>query len=46
LRSGNGKSTLPHEWDSRELPKPTVNRAIASLDRIDDFTLRCKEFRL
>jgi hypothetical protein len=33
-----GKSVAPHEWDSRELPKPTVNRAIASMDRIDDFT--------
>ncbi|GHT15944.1 hypothetical protein FACS1894170_13450 [Planctomycetales bacterium] len=40
-----GKSALPHEWDSRELPKPTVNMAMATLDKIDEFTERCKEFR-
>jgi hypothetical protein len=40
-----GKSALPHEWDKRELPKPSVTMAIASLDKIEDFTQRCKEFR-
>ncbi|GHT19778.1 hypothetical protein FACS1894189_8720 [Planctomycetales bacterium] len=40
-----GRSALPHEWDSRELPKPTVNMAMATLDKIDEFTERCKEFR-
>lgn len=40
-----GASTLPEDWDKRDLPKPTVNMAIATLGKIDDFTERCKAFR-
>ncbi|GHT46966.1 hypothetical protein FACS189454_08910 [Planctomycetales bacterium] len=40
-----GRSATADERDSRDLPKPIVNMAMASMDRIDDFTLRCKEFR-
>ncbi|GHT47894.1 hypothetical protein FACS189454_10350 [Planctomycetales bacterium] len=40
-----GKSATADEWDSRDLPKPTVNMAIATLEKIDKFMERCKVFR-
>ncbi|MDR3108751.1 MAG: DUF1559 domain-containing protein, partial [Planctomycetaceae bacterium] len=40
-----GVSASPNEWDKWNLPKPTVNMAFATLDKIDDFTERCKAFR-
>jgi hypothetical protein len=40
-----GANAMPEDWDKRNLPKPTVNMAIATLGKIDEFTERCKVFR-
>ncbi|MDR3108759.1 MAG: hypothetical protein LBU65_03605 [Planctomycetaceae bacterium] len=45
VKRPRGESVLPQDWCHRNLPKSTVNMAIATLDKIDDFTEDCKEFR-
>jgi hypothetical protein len=45
VKRKRGRSALPHEWDKRELPKPSVNMAIATMSKIEGFTEKCKAFR-
>ncbi|GHT46517.1 hypothetical protein FACS189454_07790 [Planctomycetales bacterium] len=40
-----GASAMPEDWCNRNLPKPTVNMAIATLGKIEEFTERCNVFR-
>jgi hypothetical protein len=40
-----GDSALPEEWDSRDLPEPTVSVAVAAIESKPEFQERCVTLR-
>ena len=40
-----GQSATPSEWETRELPKPTVVSAFAAIESKEEFLERCQNER-